>query len=1004
MQPSNIRDGDETVRTETQQMDADGTITLPNVNAASLQSLEAEVSQAVATALGLALHPYQSNNTLRYSPTLLTIGGLEGGTQSLPLSGSNCANSILPLQVGVKENPLIYLFSCYSSCIRQASEIESRIPPVPEVYETRRNRLLCELEGVRNRVIANSAEFLTQTSSMGNLGADALAEALFNGKVPQNFIRDMINFYRGQPAGLPVMIQSVFEYVFLIIRKKMKDTVQSSPVNVLQPLKALRSLLDEDTLCFMLASQTFFMPNVLEHNRENRMTFMEESFMAPFFSFSLIPPVRETVRMRELIENSISMNLAHTPVLNEEVDPKICELTPYLSRVREFLFQICSRLCAAGQFSQNAILSWFRAVLNLNKNRTALRPDRNPLSEDGFILNVMHVLVRISCSVEIKNVEGMEGIDISFPEADGHIDFSNETRLAVDSELLKQLRENDRSNVSEKELNFRTKCFSLAIRSVYLGYGPVLSTLEKINTVVDRLSAIIDRMEKARYEGILRGVGEVRLQELKESRNKILALKRCYYEYIQMDPKTIFMLLQFSEYIARWMVRMLSLPDRDAFLPLPVPVEARFASLPEQFLAVIPMIIVSARKYQPRCMTECIPGMGEIVSLTIAALSSPPHFKNPHLRLRLLELLYCIIVRYRTFPESRNLMTAQDISQQFLGRTLLQFYVQLEEDRFALQDESKYQNRYMIAGIVTTLWDIETYRRSIVNEASHGFLFLKCSNMILNDISEIFNLQIQDLDEIQYFEENIRDKTWNSLSRAEKREMERILAAVSSSFRRSNLLGNSLMDFLCLLTKDDVLNHSFLRPEVVDQLAAVLNYVTHRVIQIQNNEREITDPWKVEWNTARMLTKNLQIYVNFRGNKLFAKAVGLDRRSYNKDLFPNAIEIISRTGHLSDEHTRALMEIAEMAETSLKEETSTTIELGEIPEDYLDPVMGTLMNDPVRLPTSGKVMDRSVIQKILLTDERDPFNRMHLLVEMLTADVDLKKRITQFLSVQRRSS
>ncbi len=41
------------------------------------------------------------------------------------------------------------------------------------------------------------------------------------------------------------------------------------------------------------------------------------------------------------------------------------------------------------------------------------------------------------------------------------------------------------------------------------------------------------------------------------------------------------------------------------------------------------------------------------------------------------------------------------------------------------------------------------------------------------------------------------------------------------------------------------------------------------------------------------------------------------------------------------------------------------------------------MEDPVELPTSGKVMDRSTIVRHLLNSATDPFNRQHLTEDML---------------------
>ena len=50
--------------------------------------------------------------------------------------------------------------------------------------------------------------------------------------------------------------------------------------------------------------------------------------------------------------------------------------------------------------------------------------------------------------------------------------------------------------------------------------------------------------------------------------------------------------------------------------------------------------------------------------------------------------------------------------------------------------------------------------------------------------------------------------------------------------------------------------------------------------------------------------------------------------------------------------------------------------------DRRDPLMDTLMTDPVRLP-SGTIMDRSIILRHLLNSPTDPFNRQTLTESML---------------------
>ena len=66
-----------------------------------------------------------------------------------------------------------------------------------------------------------------------------------------------------------------------------------------------------------------------------------------------------------------------------------------------------------------------------------------------------------------------------------------------------------------------------------------------------------------------------------------------------------------------------------------------------------------------------------------------------------------------------------------------------------------------------------------------------------------------------------------------------------------------------------------------------------------------------------------------------------------------------------------------------------------------DPMMCELMEDPVLLPTSGKVMDRKHITRHLLSTPNDPFNRQALTEEMLKPG---KKKKSLFWSKARKTN
>lgn len=68
-------------------------------------------------------------------------------------------------------------------------------------------------------------------------------------------------------------------------------------------------------------------------------------------------------------------------------------------------------------------------------------------------------------------------------------------------------------------------------------------------------------------------------------------------------------------------------------------------------------------------------------------------------------------------------------------------------------------------------------------------------------------------------------------------------------------------------------------------------------------------------------------------------------------------------------------------------------DLGDPPDEFLDPLMADLMKDPVILPSSKAVMDRSTIRSHLLSDPTDPFNRAPLKIDQVIPDVEMKAKI-----------
>ena len=150
-----------------------------------------------------------------------------------------------------------------------------------------------------------------------------------------------------------------------------------------------------------------------------------------------------------------------------------------------------------------------------------------------------------------------------------------------------------------------------------------------------------------------------------------------------------------------------------------------------------------------------------------------------------------------------------------------------------------------------------------------------------------------------------------------------------------------------------------------------------------------------------------QIYINLgsvKSNKKyreFCTAVSSDGRSYSESLLPKATDILFRTGmsSLGAEFEELSKLIRNIAIKNQMDEIPTD----DIPDFFLDPIMSTLMVDPVLLPSSHIIVDRSTIARHLLSDQTDPFNRSPLSMEDVIPDIDLKEQIEAFLKQKREA-
>ena len=92
-----------------------------------------------------------------------------------------------------------------------------------------------------------------------------------------------------------------------------------------------------------------------------------------------------------------------------------------------------------------------------------------------------------------------------------------------------------------------------------------------------------------------------------------------------------------------------------------------------------------------------------------------------------------------------------------------------------------------------------------------------------------------------------------------------------------------------------------------------------------------------------------------------------------------------------------IIELADRVQTIEQLQKINEEALANAPDDFLDPILSILMKDPVILPSSKVIVDRTTISRHLLSDQSDPFNRSPLSMDQVIPANELKVKIDEWV-------
>ncbi|XP_075577588.1 ubiquitin conjugation factor E4 B isoform X2 [Pelecanus crispus] len=943
----------------------------PPAMAASPPAMPVITSRQRPTTMGPPLFTASPSTLRRRSSLLNRIPSSMGGSGSSSVSDS-CSDHFT-IENCKETEMLNYLIECFDRV-----GIEERKAPKmcsqPTVSQL--------LSNIRSQCISHAALVLqgslTQPRSLQQ--QSLLVPYMLCRNLPFGFIQELVR--------TTYQDEEVFKQIFIPILQGLAVASKECSLdsdNFKYPLMALCELCEikfgkTHPMCSLVVSLPLWLPKSLSAGAGRELQRL--SYLGAFFSLSVF--AEDDNKVVEKYFSGPAITLENTRVVSQS-------LQHYLELARQELFKILHSILLNGE-TREAALSYMAAIVNANMKKAQMQTDDRLVSTDGFMLNFLWVLQQLSTKIKLETVDPMY---IFHPRC--RIDLpTDETRVkATMEDVTAWIAELYRDPSPFSEPKFPTECFFLTLHAHHLSILPScrryirrLRAIRELNRTVEDLK----NNESQWKDSPLATRHREMLKRCKTQLKKLVRCKACADAGL-LDENFLRRCLNFYGMVIQLMLRILDPAYPNVKLPLTPEVPKVFAALPEFYVEDVAEFLFFIVQYAPQVLYE--PCTQDIVMFLVVMLCNQNYIRNPYLVAKLVEVMFMTnpAVQPRT-QKFFEMIENHPLSTKLLVPSLMKFYTDVEHTGATSEFYDKFTIRYHISTIFKSLWQNIAHHGTFMEEFNSGKQFVRYINMLINDTTFLLDESLESLKRIHEVQEEMKNKEqWDLLPRDQQQARQSQLAQDERVSRSYLALATETVDMFHILTKQ--VQKPFLRPELGPRLAAMLNFNLQQLCGPKCRDLKVENPEKYGFEPKKLLDQLTDIYLQLDCAR-FAKAIADDQRSYSKELFEEVISKMRKAGIKSTIAIEKFKLLAEKVEEIVAKNARAEIDYSDAPDEFRDPLMDTLMTDPVRLP-SGTIMDRSIILRHLLNSSTDPFNRQTLTENMLEPVPELKEQIQAWM-------
>lgn len=679
-----------------------------------------------------------------------------------------------------------------------------------------------------------------------------------------------------------------------------------------------------------------------------------------------------------------------------------------LNMLHDGVEELVTSCLKAGSGPRSRVLHWFREACVANVERTKENPNPAVASNAAMVSNISAILLRL-CRPFLNPESAKAKLIQSSMYIHGR-EFKSVLR-SDETMLVTNIESQSNNSPSQGEVNFITECFFITARSLTLGPVSVIRTYRRM---LQQLSHVQSQMRDMTTQT----PGHPNLERMKMHFEMLLSRKMTLDAYL-LNPAFLHAMIEFCILSSTVLVQLFGAKTLscEMTLPLPSPPPIECAHIPEHFvedignvLAFVAKIVsgeYSQEEDNRQIWTGC--SLEHILTFIVVILSSPEYVRSPHLRAKMSRILFDVFLPEHEKSSSsttihahhniERLLSNHRLSERYLAPCLLALYGDVEQTGFY----DKLEHRYNIACILKYLWKLPKHKLAFVQISQDLESFVRFANGLMNHINGLVTDALTSLPEIKLLTEEMNTPgIWNLLDAPTQDQKRSLLAEKERTVTSSLQLANETIHMLSYLTSE--IQEPFLVPELVDRLASMLNNVLLKLLGPRGVELKVTNPEQYHFRPRVMLREIMATYVHFANFSEFHLVVAKNGL-YDHNVMKKGLAVAKRI-QLFEQDVSQVAKFETLVDTiqNVYEcELQQASDLGDIPEEFLDPLMCTLMEDPVTLP-SGYIVDRKTIAQHLLNDATDPFTRAPLTAEQIVPHDELRGQIQTWLASKNVSS